>query len=464
MLQEIGNQNWEFAHRLFQIVAAASRPLHVEELAEFLAFDFTVGSTPTLLADWRPEDPAHAVLSTCSSLLAIVDVDGFSVIQFSHFSVKEYLTSQRLAEARHTISRFHVSMTPAHTIVVQACLGVLLQVDENITKDGLKKFPLARYAAEHWVGHARFKGVSPNIQDGMKRLFDQDKHHFAVWVWIYDPESHFPRYEVYVQPPPTRATPLHYAAFCGLQDMVKFLIVERSQNVHASGFDDDETLLILASREGHSEVARVLLEHGADIETRSKYEWSPLEQASSHGHIGVVQVLLEHGADVKAVDTDNRTALHIASDSGQATAARVLLEHGADANAKRMDDQTPLHRATSEGVARVLFEYGADTSARDSDNRTPLYRALKYGRVEVTRVLLANGADAHSLDSKNKTPLHLASRRGYVDPVRWLLQGNYDIHTQDYKGQTPFQVASKKEHYDVMQLLLEHGAEDHRSQ
>jgi hypothetical protein len=135
-LEEIDEQNWEYAHRLFQCVAAASRPLRVDELAEFLAFDFEAESTPTFLADWRPEDPAHTVLSMCSSLLAVVKPEGYGspIVQFAHFSVKEYLMSARLAKAKDTISRFHVSMTPAHTIVAQACLGVLLHLDENVTE------------------------------------------------------------------------------------------------------------------------------------------------------------------------------------------------------------------------------------------------------------------------------------------------------------------------------------------
>jgi hypothetical protein len=71
MLRDIDDQNWEYAHRLFQCVAAASRPLLVEELAEFLAFDFSSGSTPTLLDDWRSEDPAHAILSTAPVCLPL---------------------------------------------------------------------------------------------------------------------------------------------------------------------------------------------------------------------------------------------------------------------------------------------------------------------------------------------------------------------------------------------------------
>ncbi|KAI0288609.1 hypothetical protein BC826DRAFT_1107649 [Russula brevipes] len=59
-------RNWEDAHRLFQCISAAPRPLRVEELAEFLAFNFDGSSTPTLEEDHRLGDPAQAVLSTCS--------------------------------------------------------------------------------------------------------------------------------------------------------------------------------------------------------------------------------------------------------------------------------------------------------------------------------------------------------------------------------------------------------------
>jgi ankyrin repeat protein len=467
VLQEIGDQNWEYAHRLFQCVTAASRPLRVEELAEFLAFDFSTGSTPTFLDDWRSEDPAHTVLSTCSSLLAIVDMYSSSVIQFTHFSVKEYLMSKRLAKSKDTISRFYVSMAPAHTIVAQACLGVLLHIDETITEDDLKKFPLVKYAARHWVGHARFSDVSRNIEDGMKRLFDPDNRHLAVWVWIYDPESPERIHERSRRPSEARATPLHYAAVCGIQDIIEFLIVERSQDINARGFDRNETPLGVASREGHSEVARVLLEHGADTESRDNDTYSPLERASEEGHTEIVQVLLEHGADVKAVDDEvNVMALHFASMFGRLAAARVLLEHGADADAKSKDNQTPLHQAENEGVARVLLEYGADPNVhwQGEDNRTPLHEALECDRLEVTRVLLENGANANVQDSYNQTPLHLASRKGCLDVVRLLLQRCSNIHAQDDEGRTPFQVASVRGHEEVMRLLLEHGAKDHRTQ
>ena len=64
------------------------------------------------------------------------------------------------------------------TIVAQARLGVLLHLDENITEDGLKDFPLAKYGAKHWVDHVRFESVPSKVQNGMKHLFDPSKHHF----------------------------------------------------------------------------------------------------------------------------------------------------------------------------------------------------------------------------------------------------------------------------------------------
>jgi len=186
-LQRIDSAKREFAHRLFQCVAMASRPLRVEELAEFLAFDFGAGSIPDFDPGWRPENPRDAVLSICSSLLMVVNVDDspVDVIQFSHFSVKEYLTSERIAKA-DTVFRFKVLMEPAHTAMAQACLALLLKLSSNSNKSTIQSLPLARYAAQHWVDHASFEKTLPDIRDGMKQLFDPNKPYFAVWVWICD--------------------------------------------------------------------------------------------------------------------------------------------------------------------------------------------------------------------------------------------------------------------------------------
>jgi len=70
-LREINKVDWDLAHRLFQCVSVASRPLRVEELAEFLAFDFESGPIAEFQEGWRLDDLVDAVLSTCSTLLAL---------------------------------------------------------------------------------------------------------------------------------------------------------------------------------------------------------------------------------------------------------------------------------------------------------------------------------------------------------------------------------------------------------
>jgi hypothetical protein len=190
-LQEIQELHQEFTQMIFQCVAVASHPLQVKELAEVFTFDFEAGAIPEFREDWCEDDLVYAVLSACSSLLAIVDVEDTQMIQFSHFSVKEFLTSERFPKA-NDISRYHISMRPAHMLVAQVCLGTLLHLPEDVTNDSLENFPLAGYAAKHWVNHARFEDVSQDVEDGMKQLFDPRKSHLAVWVWIHDPDAALP--------------------------------------------------------------------------------------------------------------------------------------------------------------------------------------------------------------------------------------------------------------------------------
>jgi len=128
ILTEIKAPHRDNARRLLQCLVAAIRPLRVEELAEVLVIDFAVEGVPILNPRWRWEDQEQALLSSCSSLITIVDVDDSRVVQFSHSSVKEYLTSDRLATRSEDVSRYHILLEPAHTILAQACVSVLLRL------------------------------------------------------------------------------------------------------------------------------------------------------------------------------------------------------------------------------------------------------------------------------------------------------------------------------------------------
>ena len=480
ILEEIDDDNWKYVHIIFQCVAAASRPLRVDELSQFLAFDFEAGSTPMFHADELLGDPVDTVLSMCSSLIAAVkpgSFQRFKVVQFAHFTVKEYLTSTWLAETKDTISRFHISMTPAHTTVAQGCLGLLLHIDETVTRSSLENFPLAKYAAQHWMDHARIEDISSKVEDGMKRLFDPNKSHFSVSIWIHDPGYRY-RFSLCYRPQSRserpgkpRVTNLHYATFHGLHDVVQFLIVEYSQDVNARGLFDEETPLHVASYRGHANIAQLLLGHGADKDARDHDSSgrTPLHLSSYEGHVEVVRILLEQGANANAVDRLGKSPLQYALIEGHVEAARALLQHGADMKHKDRSNCTILHVAIGEEGTRFLLKYGADANALTNNGRTPLHSLSSMGCLEAAQVLLEHGVDANAQDADNATPLHLASGFNPIEKssdhfgvVRLLLQYGADIHARDNKGRTPFMVATEDKIRPIMQLLLENGAEDHR--
>ena len=370
----------------------------MKELAEVLAVDFDdAEGIPKLKPNWRWEDQEQALLTSCSSLITIVDT-GRRVVQFSHFSVKEYLTSSRLATSSQDVSRYHVTLEPAHTILAQACVSVLLQSHDHDEQDDIEEnAPLAGYAAEYWARHAQYEDVASRIK-GMEDLFDVDKPYFAAWRQLHDIDthpSHSSVFRFFAGDESDATSPVYYAALCGFSNLVEQLIVKHPEHVNALG-GRFMTPAVAALAGRHFQVAEVLHRNGSSVDpAHATRGWTPLKCAARHGDLEMVQVLLDYGVDVDSCgdgDSSSTTPLYTASWGGDPRAVRLLLDHGADLNIQLQDEKTtPLHAALEHGrvaVARVLIEYGASTEVKDGTGKTPLECASGEHRDEIIKLLL----------------------------------------------------------------------------
>ena len=415
VLREIKKPNRDLAHRLLQCLVVAIRPLRVEELAEVLAVDFDDGEgTAKLNPSWRWEDHEQALLSSCSSLISIVenvavdsDVhrsyydiqnDGSLVVQFSHFSVKEFLTSPRLASPSRDVSHYHIILKPAHTIMAQACLGILLRLDDGVEENvSANSSPLAGYAARHWVAHAQFQNVSSCVQIAMERLFDPDKPHFVAWRGLYNMDMDYDSTSPFVHfifEPKSDATPLYYASLCGFQDIVEHLIAKYPHQVNTGGGRyQTPALAALAGR--YFELAHLLHRNGSSVDLGRQ---TPLFSAACRGDLEMVQVLLDYKADVDSRNGCDATPLVVASYKAHPQTlhvVRLLLENGANPNARSDFGTTPLYAASSRGnleLVCLLLKYGADVEQEGENGKTPFQIASEEGRHEVANLLLDHGA------------------------------------------------------------------------
>ena len=451
VLKDINENNRERACRLLHCLAVSVRPLRVEELAEILTFDFDAaeGGIPKFHADRRPKDQEEAVLSICSSLITTVDNRGSRVVQFSHFSVKEFLTSNHLASSIEQLIPYHTLPRPAHTIFTQACLGLLLHSDGSDDNKSVKDSPLAEYAARHWITHAQFEDVASRVEDGIMTLFDSNRPHFAAWIGLYDIDV-----ESGGKSASEIASPLYYSALCGFHALAQHIAIKNPHDVNATGGSFGFPLVAALYR-NHFPVAEFLLEHGGRVDARDERQQTPLYKAINRpGKVALdaVRFLLDHGADVNARRDDLWTPLHLAVNIGELSVAQILLERQADINLRNDAGQVPLHllctpetsqKDNSPDIAKLLLERGADVNERDENNATPLHLASYNQRLKVVRVLLDHGANADAKNDKGKTPLQLAlggeSQEDGVGVALVLLEhcaqvyarGKYNMYTSE---------------------------------
>ena len=149
--------------------------------------------------------------------------------------MKEFLTSDRLSTTTENLSRYHIVPHFAHDTLAQASLGVLLELDNRTDEESIRNYPLADYAARHWLDHCKFGDVTMAIQDATKYLFDRARPHFSAWIWIYDVDDPWRNSIPTKHPEQPEASPLYYGILCGFPWLIEHLIATYPEDVNTRG-------------------------------------------------------------------------------------------------------------------------------------------------------------------------------------------------------------------------------------
>jgi ankyrin repeat protein len=477
MLMKINMTLRKPAIRLFRCLVAAVRPLRVKELAEILSMDFDdEEADPRHDMDQRWEDQERAVLSACTSLVDVFDMDGYRAVQFSHPSVKEFLTSNRLATSSDRVSFYYIRQDSAHEMLARACLSALLRPTNGS--------PLSNYAARYWVDHVH-SGYVP-LLDEMTQLFDVQKPYFSAWITEYDVDVS----SMTGSARPILGTPLYYATLCNLYDLAKHLLDVRPEDINVEG-GQYTTAIHAALYKGHLSIAHLLIERGADVRSRDKENSTPLHIATrigdtkmmehliscgadvnamesggscplfialNDGNPEAISLLVDRGADVNVRDDKSSTPLHITSHDGLTDLVKALLDRGADVDAQDKHKSTPLHLASPHQdptIVQSLIEYGANVNVRDDLGSTALSLALHNDNFKVVELLIQHGADVNILDNQQQSPLHLAALRGNLKIAGLLVEKGARVNARNKDESTPIHLASNRR---VVELLIKHGA------
>ncbi len=253
---------------------------------------------------------------------------------------------------------------------------------------------------------------------------------------------------------------------------------------------------------GEVEIARMLIDAGADVDVQDEDGSTALHLAAMFGEIEIVQMLIDVGADKDIQNKRGNTPLHNAArygaplhyaiGNGQVEIARMLIGAGARKDIRDNDGKLPYDLTTNEELKKLLnpnlsesfdsydpyelmiippnkkaemivdeikkfkpnlnlvsdlIVLGANLDWQDEDNRgmTPLYRAAYYENVEIVRILIDAGADVNVQDEYGRTPLHVAANYGYVKIVRMLIDAGARKDISNIAGKLPYDLARTEE-------------------
>lgn len=283
-----------------------------------------------------------------------------------------------------------------------------------------------------------------------------------------------------------KETPLMKACLYESRKECALLLAETKKGLDLVD-DEGETALIKAIDNKQFDVAKKLIECGADVNLCKKEAYCPLYQACDNNSFELVKLLVENGADVnKKSGYANKTPLFEAMYPDDYEMVKYLLEKGANPNAKDSKyGSTPMFSLNScrdSRIPEIMIKYGGNINQKDKDGETPFLDVIRFSNKTCINVFKKYKPDYKVLTEEKGNLFHALMdgslpRTGYgisdsytflmgefefdEEIIQLLIDNGVDINGKDENGKTPLMKACSIE-FDIPELaeaLIKYGAD-----
>ena len=204
------------------------------------------------------------------------------------------------------------------------------------------------------------------------------------------------------------------------------------------------------------------------VEARKDSHVSLMHVAATNGDAGMLKLLIEHGADADTRAADSgRSPLVYAVVAGHFLAVKTLVEAGCDVNSRCVYDVTPLHEACRCGLVEIiefLVDNGADVDAQDCGGVTPTMWLVSWlilmdidVRIGLLKRFLSAGCNLDLCGVSEGTALHAAVWNSRL--TEFLLHSGADPNILTSSGETCIISAVEQDNLGSMQLLVDHNCD-----
>ncbi len=245
---------------------------------------------------------------------------------------------------------------------------------------------------------------------------------------------------------------------------IEFLEVLLENGANANSRDEHgNSILLLATQHGHKEIVELLIQNGSDINLIDiNNGFSALMIASQLGYIEIAKLLIENNTTNLDLQGENgATALILASEYGHKEIVKTLIDNNANINLQAKNGATGLTLASGNKhieIAKLLIENDANINSQNIYGRSALVWASEDGYIEMAKLLVENGANIDLPNKDGITALIMASENKHIEIVKLLIDNDANINMEAKDGFTALKLASQYGYTEIVRLLLEHGA------